>query len=379
MEELDLVEMSVVSVETVIPLRYSDDKNIITCGRDNVLQQVDFVSEQLAQDVKDSIDQTELVINEIYALKRRNKPWVRAMVKFIRKIDGVPVLQLLDVKGLVDFDTTNMNARKIASHINKLIFRKRADCLAEKNGGTALTSKVQGGEDPIEILICGRFNIYEILGEGSYGVVARGRDTISGMVIAMKIFKTTLFGFEEKRKENLEEAEIIRKLDHGNVIKLIDVIDDEMGVFLIFPLMNGTLHDTIYAKDFKCTSKRVKEVATMILNGLVHMNQKKIMHRDLKPSNILVDEHDNLKISDFGLATNYREKQFFMDVCGTYAYMAPEMLLRFGYQSIVDVWSLGCILAEFRLKDQLIQPAKDEKKQIRNILEVLGTPEVNEW
>lgn len=130
----------------------------------------------------------------------------------------------------------------------------------------------------------------------------------------------------------------MEKLDHINVIKLIDVLDDEMGVFLVFPLMKSTLHDTIYAEDFECTTDYAKEVAIMLLKGLDYMNQNTIMHRDLKPSNILVDENGILKICDFGFATKYKKEEFFMEICGTYPYMAPEILLRYGYQSIVDVW-----------------------------------------
>lgn len=249
--------MSIISVVSVIPVRCSSNKNIITCIRENVFQQLDTLSEQLEQEVKESIDENKLQINEIYAVKQHDKPWRRAMVKFIRT-DGVPVLQLLDVKGLLNFNSSNMNARKITKSslrdlefgemkmfihaigpfetdaeyelifnqilkdkvvkaiitlmepkenrihecfvgdliytfkgrhfsfrellikerisypsrpkglVNRLIFRKRSEWMAIGNGSTSLLSiKLDGKDgDPIEI-VAGRFNMYEILGEGS--------------------------------------------------------------------------------------------------------------------------------------------------------------------------------------------------------------------
>lgn len=130
-------------------------------------------------------------------------------------------------------------------------------------------------------------------------------------VIAMKIFKTTIFGFDTKREENLKEATMIKNLKHNNIIQLIDVLEDEMGIFLIFPIMKCTLHDEIYADDFTCTPQRVRSVAKMMMKGVDHMVQNKIVHRDLKPSNILVDEDGSIKICDFGLACGYKKKRVF--------------------------------------------------------------------
>lgn len=170
------------------------------------------------------------------------------------------------------------------------------------------------------------------------GIVARGIDLKTNDSVAVKVFKSSVYGYNKKRDENLKEAEMINSVDHENVISLIEVIEDEWGIVLIFPLMSRTLHEEINAENFECTPQRARAVAIMLMSAIEHMAQRKILHRDLKPNNILVDANGNIKICDFGLATKYSENEYFMQICGTYNYMAPEMLLRFGYGNKVDIW-----------------------------------------
>lgn len=155
------------------------------------------------------------------------------------------------------------------------------------------------------------------------------------MICAIKMFKSTLFGVDSKRTENMMEAEIVKSVCHDYIIKLIDVIDCQMGLILIFPMMKSNLFDDIYVNN---SSPDLVKIAIMLLKGIQFMYSKHIMHRDLKPENILVDEFGCIKICDFGLATEYKENDFFMTICGTYRYMAPEMLLKFGYKNAVDIW-----------------------------------------
>lgn len=111
-------------------------------------------------------------------------------------------------------------------------------------------------------------------------------------------------------------------LSHNNIINLIDVIDCEFGVILVFPIMISNLHDEIYKKD---TPPDLVNVACMLLKGIEYMHGKKIMHRDLKPENILMDVQGMIKICDFGLATAYKEEEFFMT-----------------YAERIDIWHQKC-------------------------------------
>lgn len=99
----------------MVPIRIAEN-NVIACRRSKVIEQLDSISKQVEDDIKGCIDETELQKNEIYALKQpKQKDWQRVMVKFFRKGDGLPVLQLIDSDGLVNFDKNKMQARKINS------------------------------------------------------------------------------------------------------------------------------------------------------------------------------------------------------------------------------------------------------------------------
>lgn len=210
-------------------------------------------------------------------------------------------------------------------------------------------------DEPLEV-IQGQYNLYEVLGEGSFGknietmecdyfyhtifigLVMRGKDMVTGDAVAVKVFKSVFNVSEMRRDDNLKEADMLKRLDHVNIIKLIKVVDDDIGIFLIFPLMTCTLYEEIHKKSLIMSPHRVKAIAIMILSAIEHLNKKKMMHRDLKPNNILVHPSGDIKICDFGLAQIYVEKEVFRKICGTYNYMAPEMLLGFGYGYEVDMW-----------------------------------------
>lgn len=146
--------------------------------------------------------------------------------------------------------------------------------------------------------------------------------------------KDALFG-HTMRTDVLNEANIIKMLCHENIINLIDVIDSTLGALLIFPLMQSTLYDEIYEKN---ASLDLVELSFQLLKGIEHMHSKNVMHRDLKPCNILVNDYSCIKICDFGISTTYKENERFMIILGTYRYLAPEVLLKFGYKNSVDIW-----------------------------------------
>lgn len=165
------------------------------------------------------------------------------------------------------------------------------------------------------------------------------------------------------------------------MIELIDTVEDESGVFLIFPHIESTLDKEIYSADYKYTSERTKDILHMLLTGIKYIHDNHIIHRDIKPTNILVNDLGSIKICDFGLATQYKDnQQVLMEKCGTIAYMAPEMHLKLGYGIKADVWSIGCILAELQLKDLLLSLAsEDANEPIQMIFSIFGTPTHEIW
>ena len=110
------------------------------------------------------------------------------------------------------------------------------------------------------------------------------------------------------------------------------------------------------------------------------MHRKRIIHRDLKPQNILIDDHCDVKIADFGLARIYSVPiRPYTNQVVTLWYRAPELLLgALDYSTPIDIWSLGCIFAELVTKNPLFT-GDSELDQIFKIFKILGTPTEADW
>lgn len=148
-----------------------------------------------------------------------------------------------------------------------------------------------------------------------------------------------MMGFKSERAKNLKEARILSKAINENVVTLLHVVDKEQEICLIFPFAPTTLHEEIRHNKIEFTDERCKKVMAMLLSGLSYLHNMNIIHRDIKPNNVLMYSKDQLKICDFGLADDSAlDMKFFMDICGTTAYMAPEILLYIGYSKAVDIW-----------------------------------------
>jgi serine/threonine protein kinase len=156
------------------------------------------------------------------------------------------------------------------------------------------------------------------------------------------------------RKENMEaqlkrEIAIMKILKHDHVVHLREVLQSSKHIYIILELITGgELFDRIVqAKRFPEDTAR--KFFQQLIGGIHYCHTQGIAHRDLKPENLLLDENDNLKITDFGLsalssASDGRQKML-MTTCGTPNYVAPEVLQEKGYNGkIADVWSCGIIL-----------------------------------
>jgi serine/threonine protein kinase len=164
------------------------------------------------------------------------------------------------------------------------------------------------------------------------------------------------------------EVELMKKLDHPNILKLYDVVVKNKKIYLILEYCNsGDLSSYIKSASNKFNYKYLKQ----IMNGLKYLYKKNILHRDIKPQNILIHD-DNIKISDFGFAKSFEKNELITTFCGSPLYMAPEIINKREYNEKSDIWSLGVILYELFCKKHPYYTESKETlwKNIKNGIQI---------
>lgn len=219
----------------------------------------------------------------------------------------------------------------------------------------------------------------ENIGTGAYGVVCSAVDVRNERKVAIKKIPNA-FAAHTVTKRTLREVKILRHFFHDNIIAVLDMLHQTgTDVYIVFDLMETDLHHIIHSKQ-PLTERHVQYFMYQILRGLKYIHSANIIHRDLKPSNLMVNANCLLKIGDFGMARSFTLAQngddgyFMTQYVATRWYRAPELLFSLlDYSFSVDIWSVGCILAEMLNKRQLF-PGKDHISQMKLIIYYLGTP-----
>ena len=151
----------------------------------------------------------------------------------------------------------------------------------------------------------------------------------------------------------LNEIDIMRCLNHENIIKLYEVFETEKSIYLVLELIQGkSLQEVLKKPTFRdeFSEGKIVNMIKSILDALAYLAAKGIMHRDLKPDNILLGKGDVIKIVDFGLATFIDVPDYIFKKCGTPGYIAPEVFkydqknASTNYDDKCDVFSAGCIM-----------------------------------
>uniref|UniRef100_A0A2K6LL97 non-specific serine/threonine protein kinase n=2 Tax=Rhinopithecus TaxID=542827 RepID=A0A2K6LL97_RHIBE len=217
-----------------------------------------------------------------------------------------------------------------------------------------------------------RYTTIRQLGDGTYGSVLLGRSIESGELIAIKKMKRKFYSWEECM--NLREVKSLKKLNHANVVKLKEVIRENDHLYFIFEYMKENLYQLI--KERYSLNNMEANLHLDFFSSTVSIG---FFHRDLKPENLLCMGPELVKIADFGLAREIRSKPPYTDYVSTRWYRAPEVLLRStNYSSPIDVWAVGCIMAEVYTLRPLF-PGASEIDTIFKICQVLGTPKKTDW
>lgn len=222
---------------------------------------------------------------------------------------------------------------------------------------------------------------FQVIGNGAYGVVYRARDLVTSAIVALKKVRIALTS-DGIPMTTLREISLLKQLDsfqHPNIVKLLDVVHgriegDTLLLFLVFEHLDQDLADFISRNSSSLTKSTIQQFSKHLLNGVDFLHSHRIIHRDLKPSNLLISRDRQLKIADFGLAKTYDFEMRLTSVVVTLWYRAPEILLGQSYNSNVDIWSAGCIIAEMFARKALF-PGTSETSQIQKIFELVGRPD----
>ncbi|KAG5611506.1 hypothetical protein H5410_022787 [Solanum commersonii] len=273
------------------------------------------------------------------------------------------------------------------------------------------------------------FEKLEQIGEGTYGQVYMARDKQTGEIVALKKIRM------DNEKEGfpitaIREIKILKKLQHENVIKLLEIVtsqgpeEDEPeklgnpakkifllvvkflskclqkltsmnfdfltgidsnkykgNIYMVFEYMDHDLTGLADRPGLRFTIPQIKCYMKQLLTGLHYCHINQVLHRDIKGSNLLIDNEGNLKLADFGLARSFSgdHNANLTNRVITLWYRPPELLLgATKYGPAVDMWSVGCIFAEL-LFGKPILPGKNEPEQLNKIFELCGTPDEINW
>ncbi len=192
----------------------------------------------------------------------------------------------------------------------------------------------------------GRYQVHEVLGQGSMGTVHRGLDPRLERPVALKTLRFDTVTSEDQRRELLErlrhEAVTIARLSHPNIVAIYDMGDVERSAFIAMELVDGiSLRDCLRTCG-PLPVERLVPMAAAVASALALAHARGVIHRDVKPGNVLLGRDGAIKVSDFGLA-------FVVDsgeISGTPGYVPPEVLRSLPYTAAGDLFGLGATLYE---------------------------------
>eukprot|EP00088_Acartia_fossae_P066608 TRINITY_DN8268_c1_g1_i1.p1 TRINITY_DN8268_c1_g1~~TRINITY_DN8268_c1_g1_i1.p1 ORF type:complete len:343 (-),score=81.75 TRINITY_DN8268_c1_g1_i1:176-1204(-) len=228
-----------------------------------------------------------------------------------------------------------------------------------------------------------RYEKIDFLGEGQFATVYKAKDKDNDdRVVAVKKIK---LGSKAEAQDGinrtaLREIKLLQELSHRNIIELVDVFGHRSNVSIVMNFMDTDLEIIIKDTSLILTAANIKSYTLQTLLGLEYLHSNWILHRDLKPNNLLVDASGCLKLGDFGLAKYFGSpNRQYTDRVVTRWYRAPELL--YGakkYGTGVDIWAVGCILAELLLRVPFL-PGETDLDQLTKIFQALGTPSEETW
>ena len=199
---------------------------------------------------------------------------------------------------------------------------------------------------------CNKTDFYregeKFIGKGGFGEVWKVVHKQTNRVYVIKVIDKISI-FEQKLVDQMNrEIEMMYKLNHPHVMKLVNHFEDDDKFYMIMPYAaKGQLYSLLRRQvrfDQRTAAQYMRETIEAV--RYLHSFSPKIIHRDIKPENLLLDDNYRVKLSDFGWANYQEENQLRKTFCGTPEYLSPEMIRKTGHNFSVDIWTLGVLLFE---------------------------------
>ncbi len=198
-------------------------------------------------------------------------------------------------------------------------------------------------------VIADRFQVSELIGQGSMGEVYRGLDTQTDEPVAIKFLRPEIVVSDpELVRRFAREGEALRKLNHPNIVKVLTTIEEGSRHYIIMEYVGGGTLRELLRKQPQLPVPRVLEIALDLADALTRAHRLRIIHRDIKPSNVLLAEDGTPRLTDFGAAHMEDAPRMTQTgtVIGTYAYLSPEACNGEELDARTDIWSFGAVLYE---------------------------------
>ncbi|KAF9493060.1 Pkinase-domain-containing protein [Pleurotus eryngii] len=235
------------------------------------------------------------------------------------------------------------------------------------------------------------YNVTTKLGEGTFGEVHKALHKRTNTAVALK--RILMHNEKEGMPVTaLREIKILKALNHPCIINLLDMFvvrsngKEPLSVYMVFPYMDHDLAGLLENERVKLQPSHIKLYMKQLLEGTEYMHSNHILHRDMKAANLLISNTGSLRIADFGLARAFttsatfrgKEKKYTNCVV-TRWYRPPELLLGAQqYGGEVDIWGIGCVLAEMFTRKPIL-PGTSDVDQLEKIWQLCGTPNQHTW
>jgi eukaryotic-like serine/threonine-protein kinase len=224
--------------------------------------------------------------------------------------------------------------------------------------------------------IIDKYEVMQKIGEGGMATVYRGRHTTLGRDVAIKVLHPHLSSTDRNRKRFAREAQAIERLDHENILKILDY-SGETGdkCYIIMELIEGPTLKQLIEERQRLPSEVVAIIGIELAKALDYAHQIGLVHRDLKPENVMLRRDGTVKLTDFGIARFIDDAQLTMTgtLVGSPAYMSPEQAMEKPIEPNSDLFSLGTLLYHL-VCGQLPFTGSNPSIILRNIIECNYVP-----